>query len=250
MSASGGGGLVKSRDFVNLRCWKLVRNSQIVENYNINSSASKFSLKSHSSDGDNENSSDDDDGDDAENKMNKGNSDRRKKTFKLVNEKSLKKSASDNVINDINDEDSSENTNKNNKACNLSKSLGAKEVLTSDNESYSDAQTDFQTQNSDGIKDNLENCMFVSAAMSIDYALFPPTKHIRGENIISCWAMRHVANEPENCIFEWVMCIDLKGSLPKYVLNAAFTSLMTDYMVHLRKRVQELNETKSKNECA
>jgi hypothetical protein len=241
VSASGGGGIVKSRDFVNLRCWKLIRNSKVVENYNINSSISKFSFKSHSSDGDNENSSDDEDNDN----HNKSNNENRKKSFNVVNEKSLKKSASvDNVINGVNNEESNE-------PFHLSKSLGAKEIITSeDDEPYSDAQTDIQNDSSDAV-DNLENCIFVSAAMSIDYALYPATnKYVRGDNLISCWAMRHVPNEPENCIFEWLMCIDLKGSLPKYVLNAAFTSLMTDYMIHLRSRIQQLNDENSNNQCA
>ena len=236
MSASGGGGIVKSRDFVNLRCWKLIRNSQIVENYNINSSISKFSFKSHSSDGDNENSSDDED----------KNNENRKKTFRVVNEKSLKKSASvDNVINGVKNDES-------NKQFLLSKSLGAKEIIVSedDDEPYSDAQTDLQSDSETAV-DNLENCIFVSAAISIDYALYPPSsKYIRGDNLVSCWAMRHVPNEPESCIFEWLMCIDLKGSLPKYVLNAAFTSLMTDYMVHLRSRIQQLNDENKNNQSA
>ena len=242
VSASGGGGLVKSRDFVNLRCWKLIRNSQVVENYNINSSISKISLKAHSSDGDNENSTDDEDND---NQNNNKNNENRKKAFKVVNEKPLKKSASvDNVINGVNNDESD-------KQFHLSKSLGAKEIIVSeDDEPYSDAQTDIQNDNVDAV-DNLENCIFVSAAMSIDYTLYPPTsKYIRGDNVVSCWAMRHVPNEPENCIFEWLMCIDLKGSLPKYVLNAAFTSLMTDYMVHLRSRIQQLNDENRNTESA
>lgn len=32
VSAPGGGGLVDSRDFVNLRCWQLIKNGSIVEN--------------------------------------------------------------------------------------------------------------------------------------------------------------------------------------------------------------------------
>ena len=62
--------------------------------------------------------------------------------------------------------------------------------------------------------------VFVSAAISIDYANHPPTeKYIRGNNIVSCWAMRPCDKDETSCIFEWVFCLDLKGSLPKYVLN-------------------------------
>lgn len=228
----------------------MIRNSKVVENYNINSSISKFSFKSHSSDGDNENSSDDNDEDNDNHNKSNNNNENRKKAFKVVNEKSLKKSTSvDNVINGINN-----NAVESNEPFHLSKSLGAKEIIVSeDDEPYSDAQTEIQQNDRsiDAVDNNIDNCIFVSAAMSIDYALYPPTsKYIRGDNIVSCWAMRHVPNEPENCIFEWLMCIDLKGSLPKYVLNTAFTSLMTDYMVHLRSRIQQLNDENINNQCA
>lgn len=230
MSASGGGGLVKSRDFVNLRCWKLIRNGHVVENYNINNSLSKISQKTHSSDdGDNENSSD-------EGAVN-NEDERRKKSVKIVNEKILKKSASDNAI--------VESPEQNENIDNLSKSLGAAEVIcvtSEEDEPFADAQTE--------LKSDLKECCFVSAAMSIEYPLYPPTsKYIRGDNIISCWAMKSIANEEDACIFEWLLCIDLKGSLPKYVLNTAFVSLMTDYMGFLRTRVQQLNNHDMSN-CA
>jgi hypothetical protein len=232
VSASGGGGLVKSRDFVNLRCWKLIKNGRVVDNYNLNTSLSKLSQKIHSSDGDNE-SSDEDGGNN--NDIRAENSEKRNRTVKIVNEKALKKSASDNVLNEsVEDGGLSK----------LSKSLGATEiscVTSEDDEPFSDAQTE--------IVSDQDKCCFVSAAMSIDYQLYPPTaKYIRGDNIISCWAMRPVSNDENASIFEWVLCIDLKGSLPKYVLNTAFVSLMNDYMVHLRSRIQQL--TNQSSNCA
>jgi StAR-related lipid transfer protein 3 len=35
-STGGGGGLVKSRDFVNLRCWHLCRDGKIIEDFDVN----------------------------------------------------------------------------------------------------------------------------------------------------------------------------------------------------------------------
>lgn len=228
MSASGGGGLVKSRDFVNLRCWKLIKNGRVVENYNLNTSMSKLSQKTHSSDGDNENSSE---GNDNE-------VERKKKNVKIVNEKMLKKSASDNAL--------AESPEENGHPSMLSKSLGAAEVncvTSEEDEPFSDAQAELAHE--------LEKCCFVSAAMSIEYPLYPPTtsKYIRGDNIISCWAMKPIDNEEDACIFEWLLCIDLKGSLPKYVLNTAYVSLMNDYMGYLRAHIQQLNNNQSSN-CA
>lgn len=235
MSASGGGGLVKSRDFVNLRCWKLIKNGRVVDNYNLNTSLSKLSQKIHSSDGDNENSTDEENGGN-ENYFRGENSENKRKSVKIVNEKTLKKSASDNMLNESNEDGGFSK---------LSKSLGAAEmnsVTSEDDEPYSDAQTE--------IYNDLDKRCFVSAAMSIDYPLYPPSgKFIRGDNIISCWAMRPVSGEENVCIFEWVLCIDLKGSLPKYVLNTAFVSLMNDYMIHLRSRIQKLIDNEAIN-CA
>jgi START domain len=175
-----------------------VNNSRVVENYNINSPHTN-QLESHSSDGDNENSSDDNG----------------EKIVKIVNEKLLKKSASDVAIN--------ENHQENGKINQLSKSLGATDingaadinnVASEDDELFSDAQQEIPN----GIDHS--KSVFVNAAMSVDYVHCPPTtKYIRGDNIVSCWAMRPVEGDEDSCIFEWLLCIDLKGSLPKYVLN-------------------------------
>lgn len=237
MSASGGGGLVKSRDFVNLRCWKYVKNSQIIDNYHLNSSVSKISIKSHSSDGDNENS---DDSDNESYEAIKNNSEQNIKDFKIVSEKRLVKSASEMLLNDPSNSFTGKKYDYH-----LSKSLSTNQPLLSDedDESFLDAETGLQSPTVENIEEHA-NSVFVSAAMSVEYAAYPPTsKYIRGDNRISCWAMRNIENEPDNCIFEWVMCIDLKGSLPKYVVNAAFTTLMTDYMVHLRSYIHQLNKT-------
>lgn len=182
--------MVKSRDFVNLRCWRLINDSRVVENYNINTSLTNLPPENHSShDGDNENSSDD--------------------NVKIVYEKLLKKSTSEIAIYGSDQE--------NEKVNQLSKSLGATDingVVSEDDEPFSDAQQEVHV----GI-DHTKS-VFVNAAMSIDYVHCPPTsKYIRGDNIVSCWAMRPVAGDEGSCIFEWLLCIDLKGSLPKYVLN-------------------------------
>lgn len=168
--------------------------SRVVDDFNINLSLSKLPVENTSSrDGDNEISSDD-----------------AEKSVKIVNEKSLKKSASDAEINE------SHLHNGNGAVNQLSKSLGATDIncTSDDDEPFSDAQAEVQPD------EDHSKRVFVSAAMSIDYNQCPPTpKFIRGDNIVSCWAMRQDADDADSCIFEWVLCIDLKGSLPKYVLN-------------------------------
>jgi StAR-related lipid transfer protein 3 len=200
VSTSGGGGIVKSRDFVNLRCWKLIHDSKVVEDFDINLSLSKILEESTSRDGDNEISSDD-----------------AEKNVKIVNEKLLKKSASDAEIKDA--------TNDCGDLKQLSKSLGAAEIncTSDDEEPFLDAQAEIQPDKS----------VFVSAAISVDYSQCPQTtKYIRGDNIVSCWAMRPDVDDKESCVFEWVLCIDLKGSLPKYVLNTVST-LITAFSLQL-----------------
>lgn len=181
ISTAGGGGLVASRDFVNLRCWKLVNNSRVIENYDINSSFSALQV-------------------DIENSY-----DRKKVADRVVNKNVLTKSVSDvGTIGLQREGNISEVEHQ------LSKSLG----MIEDDEPFADAQVEAQS--------DLEESknVFVSAAISIDYAKFPPTsKYIRGNNRVSCWAMRPIQGEENSCIFEWVLCIDLKGSLPKYILN-------------------------------
>jgi StAR-related lipid transfer protein 3 len=166
----------------------------VVEDFNINVSLSKLPVETSSHDGDNDISSDD-----------------TEKIVKIVNEKLLKKSASDAEIKEAND---IQEVNQ------LSKSLGATDIscASDDEEPFSDAQADIQPVADDS------KSVFVSAAMSIDYSQLPQTsKYIRGDNIVSCWAMRPDAEDSNSCIFEWVLCIDLKGSLPKYVLNTVST---------------------------
>lgn len=170
-----------------------MNDSRVVEDFSIDASISAELADNPQYDGDNENSSDE------------------KKMLKIVNEKRLKKSSSDIEISD---------NQRESKNVNASQSLGANDlpVVNSedDDEPFSDAQTEIQQ--SDPI-DQLKN-VFVSAAISIDYANCPPTsKYIRGDNIVSCWAMRPVEGDDNSSYFEWLLCIDLKGSLPKYVLN-------------------------------
>lgn len=41
----------------------------------------------------------------------------------------------------------------------------------------------------------------------------------RGENLMGCWAMRESKSNPNSCTFDWIMCLDLKGRFPRFVLD-------------------------------
>lgn len=45
----------------------------------------------------------------------------------------------------------------------------------------------------------------------------------RGENIVTGFAFREIVGKPDNCIVEWVLCLDLKGYIPRYVIDAVST---------------------------
>lgn len=185
VSASGGRGIVKSRDFVNLRCWRLMNDSRIIE-HNIHSPLPVNPQKHRKED---------------------------ENLVKVVNETLPRKSASTNGLNEGHGDTSSAIEDR------LSKSLGATNINSEDENEEDEESEEGSIEESEDNLDQSKN-VFVSAAISIDYEHCPPTtKFIRGNNTISCWAMRPVAGEETSCIFEWVLCIDLKGSLPKYVLN-------------------------------
>lgn len=83
--------------------------------------------------------------------------------------------------------------------------------------------------------------VWMSSAISVEYSAVPPTtKYTRGENIVSGFAFREIIGKSDNCILEWVLCLDLKGYIPRYVLDAALTSSMVEYMTYLRKHINEL----------
>lgn len=58
--------------------------------------------------------------------------------------------------------------------------------------------------------------------------------------------MREIPDQKDWCIFEWLLCLDLKGYIPRYVLENAYTSLMQDYMKFLRTYINEMNAKSSK----
>lgn len=108
----------------------------------------------------------------------------------------------------------------------LSTSLGARafydeEAHSGDDDPFEDAEGETsKTSQSQHIMKQSQN-MYVSAAVSLAYAGVPVTqKYIRGENLLSCWAMEEIEGNPDACIFEWLLCLDLKGFVPRYVLES------------------------------
>lgn len=62
--------------------------------------------------------------------------------------------------------------------------------------------------------------VWLSAAISVEYDRVPAnTKYTRGENLVAGFAMHEIEGKKDACIFEWILCLDLKGYIPRYVLD-------------------------------
>ncbi|KAH9636923.1 hypothetical protein HF086_011759 [Spodoptera exigua] len=69
-----------------------------------------------------------------------------------------------------------------------------------------------------------------------------------GQNKVGCWFLKpRTVQTPggkieTHTVFQWLMCCDLKGKIPQFVLDAAFATVMLDYIVHVRKFAAESKE--------
>lgn len=200
-TVGGGGGLIKSRDFVNLRSWRACKDGKVIVNdEDDNCSEDDECLLNTSCEGSVSTISDNNDPEDPVGEL-------------------MRKSVSDTYF--------SKTDRKSFQT--LSKSLGAKDFNQFDNSEPPPLEED--DIDDDTIKASIKsmtplelpktkNRIYVSAAVGIEFPAVPVNpKYIRGENLVSCWAMREIEGKPEHCIFEWLLCIDLKGYIPKRILD-------------------------------
>ncbi|CAH2056469.1 unnamed protein product, partial [Iphiclides podalirius] len=87
---------------------------------------------------------------------------------------------------------------------------------------------------------------YMTSGTSVQVPGYPPQKDmVRGNNKVGCWVMKPktvqtAGGKIEECtVFHWLMCCDLKGKIPQFVLDAAFATVMLDYIVHVRKFAAE-----------
>lgn len=87
---------------------------------------------------------------------------------------------------------------------------------------------------------------YISSGVSVTVPGYPPHRDmVRGQNKTGCWYLKPRSVQlPSGKIetyttFQWLMCCDLKGKIPQFVLDAAFATVMLDYIVHVRKFVAE-----------
>ncbi|KAL8624642.1 hypothetical protein ACOMHN_045177 [Nucella lapillus] len=89
-------------------------------------------------------------------------------------------------------------------------------------------------------------CM--SSGHGVTHPNCPPIKkHVRGYNGPGGWAFKPVENQPDKCVFIWVMNLDLKGWIPQRLVDQASTTVLQDYLRYLRQHVTQLRQN---NTCA
>ncbi|XP_047541489.1 steroidogenic acute regulatory protein-like [Vanessa atalanta] len=82
---------------------------------------------------------------------------------------------------------------------------------------------------------------YITSGVSVAVPGYPPARDmVRGHNKVGCWCLTPKAVEEggkvvQRTVFQWLMCCDLKGKIPQFVLDAAFATVMLDYIVHVRK---------------
>ncbi|XP_068082059.1 stAR-related lipid transfer protein 3 [Anabrus simplex] len=90
-----------------------------------------------------------------------------------------------------------------------------------------------------------DNC-YVLAGASVPHPAAPHhNRYVRGENGPSCWIMRPVKESKSRCQLEWYLDTNLRGWLPQYVVDAAFSSIMLDNLNNVRAYAKKQNEQAS-----
>ncbi|XP_018410771.1 PREDICTED: stAR-related lipid transfer protein 3 [Nanorana parkeri] len=66
------------------------------------------------------------------------------------------------------------------------------------------------------------------------------TKYVRGENGPGGFVVLKSSRNPSVCTFIWILNTDLKGRLPRYLINQSLAATMFEFCSYLRKRVSEV----------
>ncbi|XP_056320237.1 steroidogenic acute regulatory protein, mitochondrial [Danio aesculapii] len=76
------------------------------------------------------------------------------------------------------------------------------------------------------------------AGMSTQHPGMPEQKgFVRAENGPTCIVMRPSADDPNKTKFTWLLSLDLKGWIPKTVINRVLSQTQVDFVNHLKDRM-------------
>ncbi|XP_076859351.1 steroidogenic acute regulatory protein, mitochondrial [Brachyhypopomus gauderio] len=88
------------------------------------------------------------------------------------------------------------------------------------------------------------------AGMSTNHPSMPQQKgFVRAENGPTCIVMRPSANDPTKTKFTWLLSLDLKGWIPKTVINRVLSQTQVDFANHLRHRMASTSGLESAVTC-
>ncbi|XP_054031057.1 steroidogenic acute regulatory protein, mitochondrial isoform X2 [Dryobates pubescens] len=78
----------------------------------------------------------------------------------------------------------------------------------------------------------------VLAGMATKYGAMPEQEgFVRAENGPTCMILRPLPGRPSQTRLTWLLSIDLKGWLPKTIINQVLSQTQVDFANHLRKRL-------------
>ncbi|KAK9522495.1 hypothetical protein VZT92_018955 [Zoarces viviparus] len=78
------------------------------------------------------------------------------------------------------------------------------------------------------------------AGMSTQHTKMPEQRGVvRAENGPTCIVMKPCAEDPNKTKFTWLLSIDLKGWIPKTIINKVLSQTQVDFANHLRQRMAD-----------
>ena len=54
--------------------------------------------------------------------------------------------------------------------------------------------------------------------------------------------MKPIPGEENSCAFQWLLNTNLNGWLPQYVVDSAFTTVMLDFLGHLKAQAERVQD--------
>lgn len=85
--------------------------------------------------------------------------------------------------------------------------------------------------------------MHVAVSVSCQVADMPPSKkYVRGDNGPGGWIFEPVENEPDKCLFTWIVNTNLKGWLPQTAIDQAMSYVLSSYFKLLLGHYEEIIE--------
>lgn len=229
VSAAVAGGLVDSRDFVDLRHWQLMINGhfvddKVLENDQLNAMNERQAKSNPNSESTMQKAS---------SEMNLIDMDQSALDQSIS---SLSKSLGAGVFSDVEPKTSSPemyNSKTSDEFVDATESQDIQSTTESSNRSE-------EAEHIQDIVNDLCDKMYIVSGTSIKFDGMPETKYVRAENLISCWATRQSKTNPNVCTLDFLLCLDLKGRFPRFVLDKAYTNVMQEFMSHLRKYCESI----------